>query len=349
MRKIIHIDCDCFYAAVEMRDNPELRSVPLAIGGSSARRGVLATCNYEARQYGLHSAMPTKEALRLCPDLVLMPARFDAYKEASMQVRDIFYRFTELVEPLSLDEAYLDVSACDAFGGIATDIAREICALIEKEVGITASAGIAENKFLAKVASDWKKPSGITVIKPSQVERFIKQLPVKKIPGVGKAAMKKMQALSIEIGEDLQQVELSVLLQHFGVFGKRLFDLAKGIDHREVSNQRVRKSVSIEHTFVEDIKGLDELYEILEKNYQEFLVRLDKAKADLLIHKCFVKIRFSDFSVTTKEMTASEPDIQLFKTLCAVAFSRKGLPVRLLGLGVGLKPAENSSQLTLFE
>jgi DNA polymerase-4 len=378
MRKIIHIDCDCFYAAVEMRDNPTLRDVPLAIGGSSKRRGVLATCNYPARSFGLHSAMATKEAFRLCPELVLLPARFEAYREASRQVRDIFYRYTDLVEPLSLDEAYLDVTNSERCGGIATEIAKEICTLIEQEVGISASAGIAENKFLAKVASDWQKPSGITVIKPSQVERFIKQLPVKKIPGVGKAAMKKMQLLAINNGEDLQQVELSVLVQHFGVFGKRLYDLARGEDLRPVSTQRVRKSLSVEHTFSEDLQSLDDVQQAIEKVYAEFVERLNKAlqkeeaqegvqeglqesdqesgqqSASKKIHKCFVKVKFADFTQTTKEMSDIDetqiPTLEQFKTLSSIAFSRKAKPVRLIGVGVGFKADQQSKQqLALFE
>ena len=207
LRKIIHVDCDCFYAAVEMRDNPSLIGKPIAVGGSTSRRGVLSTCNYEARAYGLHSAMPTAQALKLCPDVILLPHRFDAYKEASNKVNDIYRRYTEIIQPLSLDEAYLDVSEVDMLHGSATLIAQDIRQAIEKEVGITASAGIAPNKFLAKVASDWNKPNGQFVITPDQIADFMVQLPVKKIPGVGK---KTAERLVIELRDKLSDWQLAV-------------------------------------------------------------------------------------------------------------------------------------------
>lgn len=348
MRKIIHIDCDCFYAAVEMRDRPELKDKPLAIGGRSLRRGVLSTCNYIARGFGLHSAMPVHEAVRLCPDVVLLPARFDVYREASQHVREIFADYSEKIEPLSLDEAFLDVSDCTLHGGVATKIAKEICQRIEQEVGITASAGVAPNKFLAKVASDWQKPSGITVITPKRVEAFINQLPVKKIPGVGPQAMKKMQHLNIVTAFDLQQLSLAILQQHFGVFGERLYQLCRGQDNREVKTERIRKSLSVETTFEYDLRMLDDLQKSLDALLEKLHSRLAALKEPYQIGSCQVKLKFSDFSQTTKSLVFSEVNPEVFNSLLHQAFARSHLPVRLLGVGVSFKPIEPFTQMALF-
>lgn len=348
MRKIIHIDCDCFYAAVEMRDNPELVNKPLAIGGRSSRRGVLSTCNYVARQFGLHSAMPVHEALRLCPDVILMPARFDVYREVSQHVRDIFADYSDKIEPLSLDEAFIDVSDCTLHGGVATDIAKAICKRIEQEVGITASAGVAPNKFLAKVASDWQKPSGITVITPKRVEAFVAQLPVKKIPGVGPSAMKKMQQLNITYAGDLQQLPLPLLQQNFGVFGERLYQLCRGQDNREVKTERVRKSLSVETTFEYDLRLLDDLQKALQDLLEKLTARLAALKEPYVINSCQVKLKFSDFSQTTKSLVFGHVNADVFTSLLQQAFARSSLPVRLLGVGVSFKPIEPFTQLHLF-
>ena len=206
MRKIIHCDCDCFYAAVEMRDDPSLRDLPIAIGGKSDRRGVVATCNYRAREYGVRSAMPTGQALKLCPDLVVVPGTMAKYREAAQQIRQIFYRYTDKVEPLSLDEAYLDVTDCTECQGSATLIAQEIREVIAREVGVTASAGIAPNKFLAKVASDLNKPDGQYVITPPEIDAFVETLKVKRISGVGKVTNEKLRRLGIETCGDLAAV-----------------------------------------------------------------------------------------------------------------------------------------------
>ena len=350
VRKIIHVDCDCFYAAVEMRDDPSLVGKPIAVGGSASRRGVLSTCNYEARAYGLHSAMPTAQALKLCPDVILLPHRFDVYKEASQQVNDIYRRYTEIIEPLSLDEAYLDVSDVDLMHGSATLIAQDIRQSIEREVGITASAGIAPNKFLAKVASDWDKPNGQFVITPDQIADFIIQLPVKKIPGVGKSTMKKMQRLGIEYCADLQKQDLHQLIKTFGRFGKRLADLSHGIDNREVKTSRIRKSVSVENTYSEDLHDESSCVNALDDLLQKFSVRYDKIKDKYSIHKLFVKVKFNDFTSTTMECRGTSIDVSVFTELLVQARQRKQLPVRLLGVGVGLVPIQsNSAQLSLFD
>ncbi len=350
MRKIIHVDCDCFYAAVEMRDNPSLIGKPIAVGGSSSRRGVLSTCNYEARAYGLHSAMPTAQALKLCPDVILLPHRFDVYREASQQVNEIYRRYTEIIEPLSLDEAYLDVSDVDLLHGSATLIAEDIRSAIEKEVGITASAGIAPNKFLAKVASDWNKPNGQFVITPEQIDHFMIQLPVNKIPGVGKSTMKKMQRLGIESCADLQKQELHQLIKYFGRFGKRLADLSHGIDNREVKTSRLRKSVSVETTYSQDLLDEASCLAELEKILPKFIQRYDKVKDKYFINKLYVKIKFNDFTTTTKECRGITIDPAVYKDLLIEARQRKSLPIRLIGVGVGLIPLDtDNTQLLLFD
>ena len=238
-RKIIHVDMDCFYAAIEMRERPELRGQPVAVGGS--RRGVLTTCNYEARKFGCRSAMPSFQALRLCPDLVLLPVRFDLYRKESKRIRSIFTSFTDLVEPLSLDEAYLDVSHLRSE---AASIAREVRERIREETQLTASAGIAPNKFLAKIASDWRKPDGQFEIRQEDIESFLRDLPVEKIWGVGKRTAKKIHALGAQTCGDLQGFTILELDRRFGRFGQELFNLCRGIDSRRVNPNRERKSVS---------------------------------------------------------------------------------------------------------
>ena len=348
MRKIIHVDCDCFFAAVELRDRPELKGLPVAVGGAASARGVLSTCNYEARKYGLHSAMATSEALRRCPQLVLLPHRFEAYKQASAQVREIFARYTEVIEPLSLDEAFLDVTDVECCQGSATLIAKEICHQIEKEIGITASAGVAPNKFLAKIASDWNKPNGIYVIHPNDVADFVAALEVKKIPGVGKSTMKKMEKLQVVTCKDLQHIDLYTLVKMFGAFGKRLHDLARGIDNRSVHTQRIRKSVSVEHTYATDLQTLEECVAVLPDLSEKFARRYEKLKQANSIHKLFIKLKFSDFSVTTVECAANCITDEALYALLNEAYSRKLLPVRLIGMGVGIKQLENANQLSLF-
>ena len=216
-RKIIHVDCDCFYAAVEMRDDPTLRHRPVAVGGDPHRRGVIATCNYPARHFGVHSAMASSQALRLCPELVIVPPNFDKYRKVSTQIHDIFRRYTSLIEPLSLDEAFLDVSASDQFDNSATRIAEALRQDIRRELGITVSAGVAPNKFLAKVASDWRKPDGLFVIPPAQVDAFVAALPVKKISGVGRVTGERMAGLNLHTCGDLQSMSRLELSQHLSL------------------------------------------------------------------------------------------------------------------------------------
>ncbi|MDG1819357.1 MAG: DNA polymerase IV [Porticoccaceae bacterium] len=334
-RKIIHCDCDCFYAAVEMRDDPSLSAYPIAIGGKSDRRGVIATCNYKAREYGVRSAMPTGQALKLCPDLVVIPGTMAKYREASLKIRQIFYRYTDKVEPLSLDEAYLDVTDCKHCSGSATLMAAEIRSVIEAEVGVTVSAGIAPNKFLAKVASDINKPNGQFVITPENVEGFIEHLPVKRINGVGKVTTKKLLRLGVKTCADLQGFELFDLVDKFGVFGKRLYDLCRGIDNRPVNANSRRKSLSVEHTYGGDLSDVDACLGKLPELLMELRSRLRRVDSDYLVTKQFIKIKFNDFTITTLER-AVEKDLPLesFETICQQAWQRSSRPVRLMGIGV---------------
>ena len=335
MRKIIHCDCDCFYAAVEMRDDPSLKNLPIAIGGKSDRRGVVATCNYKARQYGVHSAMPTGQALKLCPDLVVIPGTMAKYREAAQQIRQIFYRYTDKVEPLSLDEAYLDVTDCTECQGSATLIAQEIRQVIAKEVGVTASAGIAPNKFLAKVASDLNKPDGQFVITPDNVDGFVEKLEVKRIFGVGKVTNEKMRRLGIITCGDLQQRSVIELVDKFGLFGKRLHDLSFGRDDREVNANSRRKSLSVENTFSDDLADLQACQDKLPNLLVELRSRLRRIDSDYLVTKQFIKMKFNDFTATTveRQMVKNLP-IESFENLCNEAWERSDLPVRLLGIGV---------------
>ena len=222
VRKIIHIDCDCFYAAIEMRDDPRLAGRAVAVGGAAERRGVIATCNYEARAFGVRSAMPTRNALRLCPDLLILKPRMDAYREASRQIHAILRDYSELIEPLSLDEAYLEVTDSLHFAGSATRIAEDIRRRVAADVGITVSAGVAPNKFLAKIASDWNKPDGLFVIRPEQVEGFVATLPVARLHGVGKVTAERLKRLGIEHCSQLREWDRLALVREFGSFGERL-------------------------------------------------------------------------------------------------------------------------------
>jgi DNA polymerase-4 len=352
MRKIIHCDADCFFAAVEMRDDPSLINRPIAVGGSSDRRGVISTCNYEARRYGVHSAMPSSTAKRLCPDLLILPHRMDAYKEASEKMRAIFYEYTELVEPLSLDEAFLDVSDAKIHRGSATLIAQEIRQRIKDEIGITVSAGIAPNKFLAKVASDWNKPNGQFVIPPDQVSSFVAQLPVKKIYGVGKAMAAKLAELNIFTCGDLHKFSIFELSQRYGQMGSRLYKLSRGIDERELTVDRRRKSLSVENTFSQDLPRLENCLHELPALSQQLAIRLRRVDDDYKVVKLFVKLKFSDFSITNIEHSASAVSLMELQSLCAEAYERKNLPVRLIGVGVRFIDLRKTSaffQLELFD
>lgn len=347
-RKIIHCDCDCFYASVEMRDDPRLRELPLAIGGQADQRGVVATCNYAARKFGVRSAMPTSQALKRCPDLVIMRPNMEKYRAASRQILAIYRDYTDLVEPLSLDEAYLDVSNTDRLQGSATRIAQEIRQRIAADVGITVSAGVAPNKFLAKIASDWNKPDGLYVILPEQVEQFVIKLEVARLFGVGKVTANKLHQLGVHTCEDLLTWSLPDLLQQFGKLGGSLFSLCRGIDERAVVPSHERKSVSIEETYTHDLIDFQHCIAELPVLYASLEKQVERTGTANLIHKLNIKIRFNDFKQTTVECRANQLDQQVFADLLQIGYQRRQLPVRLIGLGIGLSEKKTDEQLALF-
>ena len=349
VRKIIHCDCDCFYAAVEMRDDPSLVGRPIAVGGRPGERGVVATCNYEARAFGVRSAMSSAHALRLCPQLLLLPPDFNRYRDASRRILAIYRDYTALVEPLSLDEAYLDVSAVDRCRGSATLMAQEIRARIHDEVGITASAGIAPNKFIAKVASDWNKPNGQFVVRPEDVDGFVAALAVKKIFGVGQVTAERLHRLGVETCGDLRQWALADLTREFGRFGAGLHRLCRGVDERPVAPDRERKSLSVETTYNRDLFDLQACLDALPALVEEFRRRMLRLRDGEVVHKAFVKVKFSDFTQTTAECIDPFPSAGAWARLLTEAYGRRRLPVRLLGVGVRFAARQGSDpQLPLF-
>ena len=345
MRKIIHLDMDCFYAAVEMRERPELAGQPIAVGGGG-RRGVVTTCNYEARKFGVRSAMPGFMARERCPQIVFLPLRFDLYRAASQRIRAIFREYTDLVEPLSLDEAFLDVTDS---GRYAWEIAKEIRARIYAETKLTASAGIASNKMLAKIASDWRKPNGQFAILPHHVEGFMAALPVRKIWGVGPKSAERFAARGIQTCGDLQKFTLPEMAVEFGKWGEELYRLCRGDDDREVRPHRIRKSLSNENTFSDNLVSLEECQDAITKLAEEMLLELRDKATGRRIHKAFVTVKFSDFTRTTKECICAEPTESIYRELLAVAFARKALPVRLLGTGVRFAEDDRPVHPELFD
>jgi DNA polymerase-4 len=351
LRKIIHCDCDCFYASVEMRDDPTLRGRPLAVGGRPDHRGVVATCNYEARRFGVHSAMSSAMALRKCPDLLLIPPTMEKYRIASRQIMAIYRDYAVEVEPLSLDEAYLDVTHTERCKGSATLMANEIRERVRETVGVTVSAGVAPNKFVAKIASDWNKPDGLFVVRPHEVDAFVAALPVRKIFGVGKVTAAKLEKLGLTTCAQLRDWPLVDLHRQFGVFGKRLHELSRGIDERPVRADRERKSVSVETTYVTDLRTLEECAAELRGLAEQLDVRIARAEAAAAVRKLFVKIRFADFQRTTVECVGEVPHLPTLLALLEKGFARRNRPVRLLGVGVRLEEEHLAQpvQYTLFD
>jgi DNA polymerase-4 len=351
-RKIIHVDCDCFYAAVEMRDDPSLREVPLAVGGEGGR-GVVTTCNYKARAFGVRSAMPGGEARRLCPGLVTVPPDMARYRAVSKQVMAILRELTDLVEPLSLDEAFLDVSEVTEHKGSATLMAQYLRKRVKDEVGITISAGVAPNKFLAKIASDWKKPDGLFVIRPGDVDDFIRDLNVEKLFGVGQVTAGKLHALGAVTCGDLQGIPADVLIDRFGKQGYRLREMAFGRDNRDVVVSRIAKSVSVERTFSQDLPDKRACESVMASLVADLNLRLSRKAGRKPIHKLFIKIRYSDFSTHTLERVrdrVQEPELEDYQPLLDELVTDTGRPVRLLGLGVRFRSDESPvMQLRLFE
>ena len=335
-RKIIHVDMDQFYAAVEQRDNPELKGKPIAVG-HDAERGVVSTASYEARRFGVHSALSIQVAKRLCPKLIIVEPHFQRYKEVSAQLHQIFHNYTDLIEPISLDEAFLDVTNNKKGIELGVDIAREIKQRIHETTGLTASAGVSYCKFLAKIASDWRKPDGLTVIHPDKALDFIAQLKVEKIWGVGHKTAEKMHRMGIFTGADLRKQSLQHLTEEFGKMGQVFYDFARGIDNRPVISEWERKSVSCEQTFEKDIR--DKSSALIELYHTVIELERRIAKNEFDGYTLTLKVKFQDFQQITRSITVdhvlrTKNDIlPLAKQLLQqVEFSSH--PIRLMGLGV---------------
>jgi DNA polymerase-4 len=338
-RAIIHLDMDCFYAAIEVRDRPSLRGKPVGVGGARDRRGVLTTCNYEARKFGVHSAMPTFMALQRCPNLIVLPTRFDVYRREAAVIRGILHRFTPLIEPLSLDEAYLDVTE---HPGAPGPLAQVIRGTIFRKTKLTSSAGIGPNKLIAKIASEINKPNGQFEVASEQVPEFMEKLPVRKIWGIGEKSERKLEELGAKTCGELQRFLRPELVDLFGKFGLDLYELCRGIDHRPVEPDRPRKSLSTEETFAVDLTTVEQCEERLEDLFQELMGDLAQKEASRSITKIFVKLKFNDFTRTTAERAGLAPTLQDFRSLLSEAFARTGKPVRLIG--VGIRFAETSPE-----
>ncbi len=350
-RKIIHIDMDAFYASVEQRDDPTLRGRPVVVGGSPNGRGVVAAASYEARRFGIRSATPAARAVRLCPDAIFIRPRFDVYRAESQRLQAIFRRYTPWMEPLSLDEAYLDVSDSEAHDGSATRIAREIKHSILNETGLVASAGVSYNKFLAKQASDMDKPDGLYVITPEAGPDFVAELPIGRFHGVGRATESRMHELGIRTGTDLRQWTLDELQATFGKRGPFYYYIARGVDERPVQPVRQRKSIGAESTFARDLSRLEDMLDALQPLGEEVLGKLEQRQ--LTADTFTVKVKYHDFCLITRSHT--EPgrvtDIRSLMDVMQLLLDRTEAhcrPVRLLGVTAsGLrKPTESGRQMT---
>ena len=351
---------DAFYASIEQRDYPEYRGLPVVVGGlPDGRRGVIAAASYEARKYGIHSAMPSKRAFQLCPKAIFLRPRFEVYKEVSRKMREIFARYTDLIEPLSLDEAYLDVTTDKLNIGSAIEIAKQIKLAIKNELQLTASAGVSVNKFIAKIASDLRKPDGLAFIGPSKIKTFMEQLPVEKFHGVGKVTATKMKSMGLHTGADIKKLSEQELTSCFGKAGHFYYNIVRGIDHREVEPHRETKSVSAEDTFAYDLTSIEDMNRELDKIAQMVYNRL--IKHELSGRTITVKIKYSDFRQITRNHSFAHPvdDLSVIgetaRQLLALT-EPEGKEVRLLGISLSnfgaLLPAprqqDKSGQLRLF-
>lgn len=369
MRKIIHIDMDMFFAAVEMRDHPEYRKVPLAVGGHPSRRGIISTANYQARKFGVHSGLASSIAVRRCPGLLIVPGRYEVYKDVSTQVMEILCEYSDKVSIMGLDEAYIDVTDSELFYGSATWMAMDMKRRIFEATGLTASAGVAPNKFLAKVASDWNKPNGIKVITPEEVKEFTQDLDLSLIPGVGKKATEKLSELGLIKCRDVLQTPTHILINLLGQWGLQLYERSQGIDEREVGLKSERKSLSTEHTYASDIADLDQMKVSIDELCDDLLYRLSRykeKKGERELQTIGVKVKFHNFKRVTAEKSFptgvldelwqknqfSDSLKEEIYALLSEAYHREAIPVRLLGLGLRFRDSTSEStdwvQLDLF-
>jgi DNA polymerase-4 len=352
MRKIIHIDMDAFYASVEQRDDPGLRGRPVAVGGGG-HRGVVMAASYEARKFGVRSAMPGFKARRLCPELIFVKTRFDAYKAASRQIREIFSTYTDLIEPLALDEAFLDVTEPKRGGAIAKTIAADIKREIKEATGLTASAGVSFNKFLAKIASDLEKPDGLTVIRPDQSDAFIARLPIERFFGVGPVTAKKMKAAGIETGLDLRERPEDELVRLFGKAGRHYHRISRGLDEREVRPNRPHKSIGAETTFDVDLTEIAQILERLRPLAERVIQRAGTAA--LQGRTATLKLKYRDFSINTRQRTLDHPVERADELMQLAAWliehpEPPTMPVRLIGISLSsFEPTSEGRQLSLLD
>lgn len=352
VRRILHCDMDCFYAQVHMRDDESLRGKPVVVGGSPTGRGVVAAASYEARAYGVHSAMPAAQAVRLCPHAIFLKPDFTRYRDESAHVFDIFHRFTEIVQPASLDEAYLDLTDCLVPYRSATHVAQEIRRMVLDERGLIVSIGVAPNRMVAKIASDYHKPDGLTVVRPHQILDFLEPLSVRRVHGVGPATAERLGRLGVETIGDLRRLGLETLTARFGRHGRGLYEYARGIDERPVRTHRERKSLGHERTYSRDLQGLAEMDEQIEWLAQKVAHGLEKR--ELLARTITVKVRYGDFTTLTRSRTLTDPPMTA-EHIAEVgrALLRQtdagGRAVRLLGVTASGLDRDAMVQLELFD
>ncbi len=352
-RQILHVDMDAFFAAVEQLDNPELRGKPVLVGGSPDARGVVSTASYEARPFGCHSALPMAQAARLCPQAIIVRPRMERYSEVSRQIFEVFEQFTPLVEPLSIDEGFLDVTGCERLFGPGEQIARELRRRINRTTGLTASVGVAPNKFLAKLASDLDKPDGLVVVPADRIDDFLDPLPLKRLWGAGKATLRRFELLGRRTFGDLRRMQLAELRREFGEAGEQFFHLVRGADNRPVVPDREAKSISHELTFATDVLDPEYLRGILLNQTEDVARRL--RRHNLLARTVTIKLRRFDFLTITRRVTLEAPTDQtsvFWQAAAALLDENLGpdtLPVRLIGMGVSQLISEDRRQLSLFE
>ena len=333
--KIIHVDMDSFYASVEIKERPELKFKPVAVAGSSENRGVVTTCNYIARKFGIRSAMPSVTAKRLCPEIIFLPVNMEKYRAISKETHKIYKCYTKIIEPISLDEAYLDVTDSEYCQGDPEEMARQIRQKIFEDLGITASAGISSNKFLAKIASDWNKPNGQFSIPDKDIQSFILKVNIRKIYGVGEKTEILLNKHGIQTCSDLQKLSKESLVKLLGKYGCTLYSLSRGIDNRLVEDDKISKSLSVEDTYVKDLTNYDQAANELNKLYLELKKRLSKEiHKDRLIKSCFIKVKFNNFKLITMQTSSQKTDYLVYLNLLEKTLLTNKKPIRLLGIGV---------------
>jgi len=342
---------DSFFASIEIRDNSTLHNKPVAVAGKANERGVLTTCNYIARKFGLHSAMPTKKAMQLCKDLVIVPVNIEKYKKESIEIFKIFNCYSKKIEPVSIDEAYIDVTDSDYCSGDPEIMASQIRSCIKKDFGITASAGISVNKLISKICSDWRKPDNQFSICDDEVSCFIKNVNLNKIPGIGKVNFEKCRNLDLQICADMYSYSSGDLSDIFGSYGNNLYKLIRGIDHREVETNRVRKSISVEDTFIEDIESIVECKTNISQLYKKLTSRCQNLEISLeLVKEIFIKIKFSNFESITRQTKCNNLNLNQYIKLFDSNTDVITKPIRLLGLGFTLKQDnKNVIQYDIFD